>query len=227
MGSYGEEIHEMTEMRALAMGQYGHNNQPCHHLLYLFALLGEPSSTYSAVRMVLERAYGRDFYAGDEDNGEQGAWYVLSSLGLYSTKFTPGTTEVKSIIILIIIIIIIIDPSDSCSLTVAIAFVSDGWSIESIVSDGLVLISSCIYLSINQYVAVRVGQSGVQACPHQQSRSSSGADPPKVQPPLWSLYAREVSIQCGYGCSEGVAVEHRIDGDQRIQESPSVHRDQC
>jgi len=93
VGSYGEEIHEMTEMRALAMGQYGHNNQPCHHLLYLFALLGEPSSTYSAVRMVLERAYGRDFYAGDEDNGEQGAWYVLSSLGLYSTKFTPGTTE--------------------------------------------------------------------------------------------------------------------------------------
>lgn len=30
----------MTEMRALAMGQYGHNNQPCHHILYLFALLG-------------------------------------------------------------------------------------------------------------------------------------------------------------------------------------------
>ena len=79
--------------------------------------------------MVLERAYGRDFYAGDEDNGEQGAWYVLSSLGLYST--TPGTTEVRSIIILIIIIIIIIGPSDSCSLTVAIAFVSDRWSIES------------------------------------------------------------------------------------------------
>jgi hypothetical protein len=26
-GSYGQEIHEMTEMRAGAMGQYGHNNQ--------------------------------------------------------------------------------------------------------------------------------------------------------------------------------------------------------
>ena len=172
VGSYGEEIHEMTEMRALAMGQYGHNNQPCHHLLYLFALLGEPSTTYSAVRMVLERAYGRDFYAGDEDNGEQGAWYVLSSLGLYST--TPGTTEVRSIfisiiiilaiiiiisiiiiliiiiiitiiiiliiiiiisiiiILIIIIIISIIGPSDSCSLTVAIAFVSDRWCIDGL-----------------------------------------------------------------------------------------------
>ncbi len=35
-----QEIHEMTEARAVAMGQYGHNNQPCHHILYLFALLG-------------------------------------------------------------------------------------------------------------------------------------------------------------------------------------------
>ena len=123
--------------------------------------------------MVLERAYGRDFYAGDEDNGEQGAWYVLSSLGLYSTKFTPGTTEVKSIIILIIIIIIIIiiiDPSDSCSLTVAIAFVSDGWSIESIVSDGLVLISSCIYLTINQSICCST--CWAVRC---SGRSSSGA----------------------------------------------------
>ena len=71
MGSYNQEIHEMTEMRALAMGQYGHNNQPSHHILYLFAVLGDPATTQSAVRTVMERAYGRDFYAGDEDNGEQ------------------------------------------------------------------------------------------------------------------------------------------------------------
>lgn len=35
----------MTEMRAVAMGQYGHNNQPSHHVLYLFALLGDHAST--------------------------------------------------------------------------------------------------------------------------------------------------------------------------------------
>lgn len=90
-GSYGQEIHEMTEMRALAMGQYGHNNQPCHHILYLFAVLGDAATTQSTVRSVLDRAYGRDFYAGDEDNGEQGAWFVLSALGLYSA--TPGSTD--------------------------------------------------------------------------------------------------------------------------------------
>ena len=63
-GSYGQEIHEMTEMRALAMGQYGHNNQPCHHILFLFAVLGEPASTHKFVRHVLDHAYGPDYYAG-------------------------------------------------------------------------------------------------------------------------------------------------------------------
>ena len=52
VGSYGQEIHEMTEMRAVAMGQYGHNNQPCHHQLYLFARLGDHPTTATAVRRV-------------------------------------------------------------------------------------------------------------------------------------------------------------------------------
>lgn len=91
VGSYRQEIHEMTEARAQAMGQYSHNNQPCHHILYLFALLGDRATTETMVRQVMERAYGLDFFAGDEDNGEQGAWYVLSALGLFVT--TPGTTQ--------------------------------------------------------------------------------------------------------------------------------------
>ena len=81
----------MTEMRAGAMGQYGHNNQPSHHLLYLFAQLGDAHTTQRYVREVMRRAYGTDFYAGDEDNGEMGAWFVLSALGLYVT--TPSTKE--------------------------------------------------------------------------------------------------------------------------------------
>eukprot|EP01038_Epipyxis_sp_PR26KG_P009005 gene9005-12147_t len=90
-GSYGQEIHEMTEMRVVAMGQYGHNNQPSHHILYLFALLGDSKTTEFMTRKVMNHAYGIDFYAGDEDNGEMGAWFVLSALGLYS--ITPGTRD--------------------------------------------------------------------------------------------------------------------------------------
>jgi len=90
-GSYGQEIHEMTEARAFAMGQYMHNNQPVHHILYMFAALGYSELTNKYVREVMERGYGYDFYAGDEDNGEQGAWYVLSALGLFG--LVPGTPD--------------------------------------------------------------------------------------------------------------------------------------
>ena len=39
----------------------------------------------------MDHGYGTDFYAGDEDNGEQGAWYVLSALGLFSAS--PGSAD--------------------------------------------------------------------------------------------------------------------------------------
>jgi hypothetical protein len=90
-GSYNQEIHEMTEARAFGMGQYSHNNQPVHHILYLFAQLGDRLTTEKSVRTVMEKGYGTEFYAGDEDNGEQGAWFVLSALGLFST--VPGTPD--------------------------------------------------------------------------------------------------------------------------------------
>lgn len=107
-GSYGRAIHEMEEMRALGTGQYGHNNQPSHHVLFLLPLLdeGRPECSAAAskipdgalcprrlgetyVHTVMSQAYGFDFYAGDEDNGEMGAWYVLAALGLFEAA--PGT----------------------------------------------------------------------------------------------------------------------------------------
>lgn len=91
VGSYGQEIHEMTESVTLAIGQYAHNNQPVHHILYLFAILGDSHTTQKMTRDVLNRGYGIDFYSGDEDNGEQGAWFVLSALGLFSA--VPGTLD--------------------------------------------------------------------------------------------------------------------------------------
>ena len=51
-GSYKQEIHEMREMRQLGLGQYAHNNQPAHHLPYLFAMLGEQNETAALVRTV-------------------------------------------------------------------------------------------------------------------------------------------------------------------------------
>ena len=53
-GGYGQTIHEMREMRALAMGQYGHNNQPAHHILWLLALAGRSDLCNRYVRRVAD-----------------------------------------------------------------------------------------------------------------------------------------------------------------------------
>ena len=83
VGHYLTEIHEMTEMAAVNFGQYAHSNQPVHGVLWLPALLGRPDVTDAAVRRVLAELYHPDRITGDEDNGEQGAWYVLASCGLF------------------------------------------------------------------------------------------------------------------------------------------------
>ena len=41
MGGYGSLIHEMTEMTDVNQGQYAHNNQPSHHMLYMFGAIDE------------------------------------------------------------------------------------------------------------------------------------------------------------------------------------------
>ncbi|MET7901213.1 GH92 family glycosyl hydrolase [Streptomyces sp. NPDC005355] len=86
-GSYGGVIHEMTEARDVRMGMYGHSNQVAHHVTYMYDAAGRPRETQEKVREVLSRLYtGSEIgqgYHGDEDNGEQSAWYVFSSLGFY------------------------------------------------------------------------------------------------------------------------------------------------
>jgi predicted alpha-1,2-mannosidase len=86
-GSYGGVIHEMIEARDVRMGQYGHSNQPSHHIPYMYNVAGEPSKTQALVREATSRLYlGSEIgqgYAGDEDNGEMSAWQIFSSLGFY------------------------------------------------------------------------------------------------------------------------------------------------
>ena len=77
----------MTEARDVRMGQYGHSNQPSHHILYMYDYAGQPWKTQEKVREVLSRLYlGSEIgqgYPGDEDNGEMSAWYIFSALGFY------------------------------------------------------------------------------------------------------------------------------------------------
>ncbi|MFI6025066.1 GH92 family glycosyl hydrolase [Amycolatopsis magusensis] len=85
--SYGGIIHEMTEARDIRLGQYGHSNQPSHHIPWMYLHAGAPAKAQAVVREVLLRCYlGSELgqgYPGDEDNGEMSAWYLFAALGFY------------------------------------------------------------------------------------------------------------------------------------------------
>jgi predicted alpha-1,2-mannosidase len=74
------------------IGQYAHGNEPSHHVLYLYACVGERWKTAEKVRYVLEHLY-TDRPAGlcgNEDVGQMSAWYVLSALGFYQVEPAGG-----------------------------------------------------------------------------------------------------------------------------------------
>lgn len=91
VGSYGCEIHEMTEMVFADFGQCAISNQPSFLLPYYPALLGNVQETYEIVGKILQKAFSEQNFPGDEDNGSMAAWYVLSSIGIY--PYCPGIPE--------------------------------------------------------------------------------------------------------------------------------------
>ena len=99
-GGYGGVIHEMREAAAVRMGQLGMSNQPSHHIPYVYAAAGKPSSTQATVREITRRLFvGSDIgegYAGDEDNGETSSWYIFSSLGFYPMAVGSGQYVIGS-----------------------------------------------------------------------------------------------------------------------------------
>ena len=67
---------------------YNQGNQPCLHISWLFNHAGRPSLSQKWVRSILDEFYGTDGihgygYGQDEDQGQLGAWYVISSIGLF------------------------------------------------------------------------------------------------------------------------------------------------
>jgi len=78
-------------------GLYNHGNQPNLHTSWLFNFSGKPSLTQKWVRAICNEFYGTTGihgygYGQDEDQGQLGAWYVISSMGLFDVK---GLTDLK------------------------------------------------------------------------------------------------------------------------------------
>jgi predicted alpha-1,2-mannosidase len=79
--------HASSDMTGL-VGQYVHGNEPSHHIIYFYTMLGQPWKTADLVRQVLTTLYDAtpSGIAGNEDAGQMSAWYVLSAMGLYQVE---------------------------------------------------------------------------------------------------------------------------------------------
>lgn len=92
----GEKVDAFSGVRHI----YNHGNQPSLHISWLFNFSGKPWLTQKWTRAICDEFYGTDElhgygYGQDEDQGQLGAWYVLSALGLFDVK---GFTDVRPIV---------------------------------------------------------------------------------------------------------------------------------
>jgi predicted alpha-1,2-mannosidase len=72
-----------------------HGNQPNMQAAYLFNYSGKPWLTQNWVREIMNKYYGSTAvhgWLGDEDEGQMGAWFVMSAMGLFQTE---GGTSAK------------------------------------------------------------------------------------------------------------------------------------
>jgi predicted alpha-1,2-mannosidase len=74
------------------IGQYCHGNQPDHEAPFAYYFINKPEKSQKIIDTILNTLYGigDDGLAlcGMDDAGEMSAWYVLSSLGLYTFSAT-------------------------------------------------------------------------------------------------------------------------------------------
>lgn len=74
------------------IGQYAHGNEPSHHIIYFYTMLGQPDKAADRIHQVIDEFYttNPDGMPGNEDAGQMSAWYILSSLGFYQVEPASG-----------------------------------------------------------------------------------------------------------------------------------------
>ena len=77
------------------IGQYCHGNQPDHSFPWLYYFVGKQEKSQARLDQIMDRFYdmGKEHlaYSGMDDAGENSAWYVLTSIGLYT--FSPADPQ--------------------------------------------------------------------------------------------------------------------------------------
>ncbi len=88
---------ETVDAFAGLQSYYNHGNQPNLHISWLFNFSEKPYLSQKWVRAICNEFYGVECihgygYGQDEDQGQLGAWYVMSALGLFDVK---GLTQIN------------------------------------------------------------------------------------------------------------------------------------
>ena len=75
-----------------------HDNEPTHHVAYLYAAIGRHDKCAREVRRILTTCYSSEPWGmeGNDDCGQMSAWYILSSLGFYPLDPTSGEYVIGS-----------------------------------------------------------------------------------------------------------------------------------
>ena len=74
------------------IGQYVHGNEPSHHIIYFYTMLGQPWKGADRLYEVMATMYSNqpDGLSGNEDVGQMSAWYVMTTLGFYPVESASG-----------------------------------------------------------------------------------------------------------------------------------------
>jgi predicted alpha-1,2-mannosidase len=85
--NFNQRLQEGFARSGNFVGEFvNHSNQPNMQAAWLFNYSGKPWLTQKWVRDILDLYYGTgpvNGYPGDEDQGQMGAWYVMSAMGLF------------------------------------------------------------------------------------------------------------------------------------------------
>ena len=75
------------------IGQYVHGNEPSHHIIYFYTMLGQPWKGADRLYEVMDTMYSTDVdgLSGNEDVGQMSAWYIMTTLGFYPVEPAAGT----------------------------------------------------------------------------------------------------------------------------------------
>ncbi len=74
------------------IGQYAHGNEPCHHIIWLYAFSDKPERVGELTRQVCSSFYkdAPDGLLGNDDCGQMSAWYIYATLGFYPVDPASG-----------------------------------------------------------------------------------------------------------------------------------------